>query len=119
MFALIHKLGHKRFYYIKITVSNLLLNSNFWWQNYAYLFLFKALDQEPTERNRQNTAAAIKPLTEAVENLTTFASSPEFASIPAKISPKVFIIFYAKWLSTLFINVICFMFILIYLKLRF
>lgn len=48
----------------------------------------KALDQEPTERNRQNTSAAIKPLIEAVENLNTFASSPEFASIPAKISQK-------------------------------
>lgn len=56
-------------------------------------FYFQALDQDPTEKNRQNTAAAIKPLTEAVENLTTFASSPEFASIPAKISPKVFNIF--------------------------
>ncbi|GFT39672.1 talin-2 [Nephila pilipes] len=48
----------------------------------------KALDQEPTEKNRQNTSAAIKPLVEAVENLTTFASSPEFASVPAKISAK-------------------------------
>lgn len=54
-------------------------------------FFFQALDQEPTEKNRQNTAGAIKPLTEAVENLTTFASSPEFASIPAKISQKVFV----------------------------
>ncbi|XP_042904301.1 talin-2 isoform X1 [Parasteatoda tepidariorum] len=48
----------------------------------------KALDQDPTEKNRQNTSTAIKPLVEAVENLTTFASSPEFASVPAKISPK-------------------------------
>ncbi|GIY58861.1 talin-2 [Caerostris extrusa] len=48
----------------------------------------KALDQEPTEKNRQNTSAAIKPLVEAVENLTTFASSAEFASVPAKISAK-------------------------------
>lgn len=55
--------------------------------------LLQALDQEPTERNRQNTSAAIKPLIEAVENLNTFASSPEFASIPAKISQKVLFIF--------------------------
>ncbi|GFY46974.1 talin-2 [Trichonephila inaurata madagascariensis] len=48
----------------------------------------KALDQEPTDKNRQNTSAAIKPLVEAVENLTTFASSAEFASVPAKISAK-------------------------------
>ncbi|GFY18724.1 talin-2 [Trichonephila clavipes] len=48
----------------------------------------KALDQEPTDKNRQNTSSAIKPLVEAVENLTTFASSAEFASVPAKISAK-------------------------------
>ncbi|XP_023231887.1 talin-2-like isoform X2 [Centruroides sculpturatus] len=48
----------------------------------------KILDQEPTEIHRQNTAYATAPLIEAVENLTTFASSPEFASAPAKISSK-------------------------------
>lgn len=64
--------------------------------------MVQALDQEPTDRNRQNTSAAIKPLIEAVENLTTFASSPEFASIPAKISQKVnlyvYFIFHKKYL---------------------
>jgi talin len=49
----------------------------------------KALDQDPSsERNHQNCAEATKPLLEAVENLTIFASSPDFAPIPAKISAK-------------------------------
>uniref|UniRef100_A0A646QFM5 Talin1 n=1 Tax=Hemiscolopendra marginata TaxID=943146 RepID=A0A646QFM5_9MYRI len=48
----------------------------------------KALDQDYNDYNRQNCAAATKPLVDAVENLCTFASSPEFISIPAKISPK-------------------------------
>ncbi|XP_062597737.1 talin-1-like isoform X2 [Saccostrea cucullata] len=48
----------------------------------------KALDQDFTEENRQKCAEAAKPLTDAVDELTTFASSPEFASMPAKISPQ-------------------------------
>uniref|UniRef100_T1J0N6 FERM domain-containing protein n=1 Tax=Strigamia maritima TaxID=126957 RepID=T1J0N6_STRMM len=48
----------------------------------------KALDQDYSERNRLNCAGATIPLTEAVENLCTFASSPEFTSMPAKISSK-------------------------------
>ncbi|XP_013776088.1 talin-2-like [Limulus polyphemus] len=48
----------------------------------------KALDQDPSETNRHNCSAATKPLIEAVESLNTFANSPEFASVPAKISPK-------------------------------
>lgn len=75
--------------------------------------MFQALDQEPTERNRQNTAAAIKPLTEAVENLTTFASSPEFASIPAKISQKVF-----KFFKIWNFYQLCLLFVLDYINLR-
>ena len=47
----------------------------------------KALDQDYSKRNRDNCAAATQPLIEAVENLCTFANSPDFASIPAKISP--------------------------------
>lgn len=47
----------------------------------------KALDQDYSQRNRDNCAAATQPLIEAVENLCTFANSPDFASIPAKISP--------------------------------
>ena len=47
----------------------------------------KALDQDYSRQNRDNCAAATQPLMEAVENLCTFANSPDFASIPAKISP--------------------------------
>merc|ERR1719193_2036756 len=47
----------------------------------------KKLDGNYTEENRQATAASTRPLIEAVDNLTQFASSPEFASVPAKISP--------------------------------
>ncbi|XP_060074093.1 talin-1-like isoform X2 [Ylistrum balloti] len=48
----------------------------------------KALDSEFTEENRERCAEAAKPLIEAVDELTKFASSPEFASVPAKISPQ-------------------------------
>ncbi|KAG1695569.1 Talin-1 [Nymphon striatum] len=48
----------------------------------------KALDQENNDKNRQNCGIATRPLVEAVENLTTFASSAEFATIPAKISTQ-------------------------------
>ncbi|OAD56745.1 Talin-2 [Eufriesea mexicana] len=46
----------------------------------------KALDQDYSEANRERCAEATKPLLEAVDNLCTFAGSPEFASQPAKIS---------------------------------
>ncbi|XP_067653820.1 talin-1-like isoform X2 [Haliotis asinina] len=46
----------------------------------------KALDSDFTDANRQQCAEASRPLISAVEELTTFASSPEFASKPAKIS---------------------------------
>lgn len=46
----------------------------------------KNLDQDYNERNREATGRAAKPLLEAVENVNTFASSPEFVSQPAKIS---------------------------------
>ncbi|XP_020294961.1 talin-1 isoform X2 [Pseudomyrmex gracilis] len=46
----------------------------------------KALDQNYSDFNREKCAEATKPLLEAVDNLCTFASSPEFASQPAKIS---------------------------------
>lgn len=48
----------------------------------------KALDQDYSQHNRDNCASATQPLIEAVENLCTFANSPDFASIPAKISPN-------------------------------
>ena len=49
----------------------------------------KALDQDPnSEINQSNCAQATRPLLDAVDNLTVFASSPDFAPIPAKISMK-------------------------------
>lgn len=54
----------------------------------ALVKAIKALDSDFTEENRRRCAEAARPLTDAVEELTTFASSPEFASKPAKISPQ-------------------------------
>ncbi|XP_078077806.1 talin-1 isoform X1 [Mustelus asterias] len=48
----------------------------------------KALDGAFTDANRENCRAATVPLIEAVENLTAFASNPEFVSVPAQISPE-------------------------------
>ncbi|XP_015227095.1 PREDICTED: talin-2-like [Cyprinodon variegatus] len=48
----------------------------------------KALDGDFSEENRGRCRVATAPLIEAVENLTTFASNPEFASVPAKISKE-------------------------------
>uniref|UniRef100_A0A8C0VUE7 Talin 2 n=1 Tax=Cyanistes caeruleus TaxID=156563 RepID=A0A8C0VUE7_CYACU len=46
----------------------------------------KALDGDFSEENRNKCRIATAPLIEAVENLTAFASNPEFVSIPAQIS---------------------------------
>uniref|UniRef100_A0A4W6C9T2 Talin 2 n=1 Tax=Lates calcarifer TaxID=8187 RepID=A0A4W6C9T2_LATCA len=46
----------------------------------------KALDGDFSEENRNRCRIATTPLLEAVENLSTFANNPEFASIPAQIS---------------------------------
>ncbi|XP_076880001.1 talin-2-like isoform X4 [Brachyhypopomus gauderio] len=46
----------------------------------------KALDGGFSEENREKCRVATVPLTEAVDNLTTFASSPEFTGVPAQIS---------------------------------
>uniref|UniRef100_A0A8C1VJ83 Talin 2a n=1 Tax=Cyprinus carpio TaxID=7962 RepID=A0A8C1VJ83_CYPCA len=46
----------------------------------------KALDGDFSEENRGKCRVATAPLIEAVDNLTTFASNPEFASVPAQIS---------------------------------
>uniref|UniRef100_A0A3P8QFC5 Talin 2b n=1 Tax=Astatotilapia calliptera TaxID=8154 RepID=A0A3P8QFC5_ASTCA len=46
----------------------------------------KALDGDFSEENRNRCRVATAPLLEAVENLTTFANNPDFASIPAQIS---------------------------------
>ncbi|XP_077174038.1 talin-2 isoform X1 [Paroedura picta] len=48
----------------------------------------KALDGDFSEDNRTKCRIATAPLIEAVENLTAFASNPEFVSIPAQISPE-------------------------------
>ncbi|NXX28230.1 TLN1 protein, partial [Nicator chloris] len=48
----------------------------------------KALDGEFNEENRERCRAATVPLIEAVDNLTAFASNPEFATVPAQISPE-------------------------------
>ena len=48
----------------------------------------KKLDGNYTDENRQATANSTVPLIEAVDNLAQFASSPEFASVPAKISSE-------------------------------
>ncbi|CAL1604197.1 unnamed protein product [Knipowitschia caucasica] len=48
----------------------------------------KALDGDFSEENRSRCRVATTPLIEAVENLTTFASNPEFASVPARISKE-------------------------------
>ncbi|XP_051989863.1 talin-2-like [Xyrauchen texanus] len=46
----------------------------------------KALDGDFSEENREKCCVATAPLIEAVDNLTTFASNPEFAGVPAQIS---------------------------------
>nr|XP_009301497.1 talin-2 isoform X1 [Danio rerio]XP_009301498.1 talin-2 isoform X1 [Danio rerio]XP_017212354.1 talin-2 isoform X1 [Danio rerio] len=46
----------------------------------------KALDGDFSEENREKCRIATAPLIEAVDNLTIFASNPEFASVPAQIS---------------------------------
>uniref|UniRef100_A0A8C5KZ10 Talin 2 n=1 Tax=Jaculus jaculus TaxID=51337 RepID=A0A8C5KZ10_JACJA len=48
----------------------------------------KALDGDFSEENRNKCRIATAPLIEAVENLTAFASNPEFVSIPAQISSE-------------------------------
>ncbi|XP_031750913.1 talin-1 isoform X3 [Xenopus tropicalis] len=48
----------------------------------------KALDGAFNDDNRVKCRNATVPLIQAVENLTAFASNPEFASVPAQISPE-------------------------------
>ncbi|XP_043838326.1 talin-2 isoform X1 [Dromiciops gliroides] len=48
----------------------------------------KALDGDFSEDNHTKCRIATVPLIEAVENLTAFASNPEFVSIPAQISSE-------------------------------
>ena len=54
--------------------------------------------------NREFCGEATEPLLEAVDNLVTYASSPEFASVPAKISSQVFlltVLFFSPYLVIL------------------
>ncbi|XP_055078502.1 talin-2 [Periophthalmus magnuspinnatus] len=46
----------------------------------------KALDGDFSDENRNRCRTATAPLLQAVENLSTFANNPDFASIPAQIS---------------------------------
>uniref|UniRef100_A0A8C7NB70 Talin 1 n=1 Tax=Oncorhynchus kisutch TaxID=8019 RepID=A0A8C7NB70_ONCKI len=48
----------------------------------------KALDGAFNQQNREKCRVATGPLIEAVDNLTAFASNPEFASVPAQISAE-------------------------------
>ena len=48
----------------------------------------KRLDSNFTDGNRLSTANSTRPLIEAVGNLYQFASSPEFASVPANMSEE-------------------------------
>ncbi|XP_030759474.1 talin-2 isoform X2 [Sitophilus oryzae] len=48
----------------------------------------KALDSNYSVENRRRCAEATRPLLEAVEDLCVYASSSEFITIPAKISPQ-------------------------------
>ncbi|KAF1502294.1 Talin-1, partial [Eudyptula minor] len=48
----------------------------------------KALDGAFNKENQERCHAATTPLIEAVDNLTAFASNPEFATVPAQISPE-------------------------------
>lgn len=49
----------------------------------------KQLDQDLTsERNRQSCEQATIPLMQSITNLIAYASSPEFAGMPAKLSAK-------------------------------
>lgn len=58
---------------------------------------FQGSDADFSEENRNRCRVATTPLLEAVENLSTFANNPEFASIPAQISNEVFINFRASF----------------------
>ena len=48
----------------------------------------KALDPNYSASNRQKCSNATRPLIEAVDNLCQFASTPEYASVPARISEQ-------------------------------
>lgn len=47
------------------------------------------LAKEPNNDNRKSCAQFIVPLIDSVDDLNAYASSPEFAAVPAKISEEV------------------------------
>ena len=49
----------------------------------------QVLAKEPGSENRKNCAQYIVPLIDSVDDLNAYASSPEFAAVPAKISEEV------------------------------
>lgn len=55
------------------------------------------LDGDFSDENRNKCRAATTPLLEAVENLSTFANNPDFASIPPQISNEVFMVLMIIW----------------------
>ncbi|KAH9517843.1 Talin-1 [Dermatophagoides farinae] len=48
----------------------------------------KPLEESSAQHVNENCRLATRPLLESVDNLVSFANSPEFASVPAQISPK-------------------------------
>ncbi|PKU37146.1 talin-1 isoform x1 [Limosa lapponica baueri] len=48
----------------------------------------QVLDGTFNKENREQCHTTTAPLIEAVDNLTAFASNPEFATVPAQISPE-------------------------------
>lgn len=56
---------------------------------YLHRFIYQVLDGDFTPANKQLCSEASRPLIEAVEKLTAYGSSPEFASVPARISKEV------------------------------
>ena len=53
------------------------------------MVIVQVLDGDFSPANKQLCANASRPLIEAVEKLTAYGSSPEFASVPARISKEV------------------------------
>ena len=51
--------------------------------------MIQVLAKEPNSDNRKECAKHIVPLIDSVDDLNTYASSPEFAAVPAKISEEV------------------------------
>ena len=54
-------------------------------QGWSLRLPHQALDGDFSEDNRSKCRVATAPLIAAVENLTAFASNPEFVSVPAQI----------------------------------